>query len=515
MQAILYQDEEWLAVDKPTGLNSHAARNGGNGAAQWLELHLGCRLHLFSRLDQGTSGLLLFARTRQACARAEQVHGREESIKRYHLLSDREYLGEDGSDEWEVDLPLEDKSCRTSFRLIRKARGYFLYQAEITRGRTHQIRRHAAHCGIPIVGDGVYGGACFSRLCLHCSEVRWPFIKEVLSSPLPDSFSFLLAGKPKLLVDGAVASERRKGWPGLVTDCCRLVHRGELELPVSIDLYKNLLHIISFDEHCSSEKMYQRLQPILKYLEKHGQIQGGVLRSHLRNPHQKKLIHDVMSFGEVPKEMVVQEHGIQYTICLRDDQHPGLFLDQRDSRRRIQLAAEEKRVANLFSFTCSFSLAALAGGAEVSFSVDLAASALKRGKNNFQLNGYDKGSRGKFVVEDVLRWLDRQLRKQEREQDDFKYWDIIICDPPVFASAGKGRGFHVEKQWAGLAEKIRRLLAEDGLALFANNHRSGDSNYYHQILQRHFRTVTPIEQPFDFPQLSKDIEHVRIYWCSN
>lgn len=112
-----------------------------------------------------------------------------------------------------------------------------------------------------------------------------------------------------------------------------------------------------------------------------------------------------------------------------------------------------------------------------------------------------------------MKWLARQERKRDADPDSFHYWDLIICDPPVFASAGRGRGFHVEKQWPELARQVRLLLSEKGIAIFANNHRSGSAFFYRSQLEKHFQVVTPLTLPMDFPILTGQSEHVRIYWC--
>jgi 23S rRNA G2069 N7-methylase RlmK/C1962 C5-methylase RlmI len=324
----------------------------------------------------------------------------------------------------------------------------------------------------------------------------------------------LLTGQSDFMLSGAVAWERRLGWPGLVSNSFRLIQRGEVDLPVSIDLYDTVLSITVFSEKKTSLEFKDELHPLLEYLATKISWQGCLLRHHVRNPHQNKLIHDTLSWGNIPTAPIMaREHDLSYTININDSQHPGLFLDQRDSRRRIQQAARHQRVANLFAFTCSFSVVAVAGDAEVVFSVDMAGSSLKRGKDNFALNDLDQGGRGKFIREDVLRWLARQERKRVSAPDTFDYWDLIICDPPVFGSGGGGRAFHVERQWPELVLQIRLLLSGQGVALFANNHRSGSASFYRQELQKHFKTVTSFSPPLDFPILAGEPEYVRIYWC--
>ncbi len=512
---ILYEDNDWLAVDKPTGLSTHGVRPGDIGLVEWLALHGDYKLHIFSRLDKGTSGVVLFARRPDASKQAQKIHEQDEAVKTYLFISKKSYqVHEKSEKEWQNNEPLDGKACLTRFRLIEKRNGFFLYEAVIHRGRTHQIRRHAALSGVPVLGDDEYGGERFPRLCLHCHKVEWPLISGPVVSPQPDSFCQVLEGTGVLIQDGAVALERRGLLPGMMTNSYRLVQRGELSLPVSIDIYDRYLSVAGFSEEQDSTELKTALQPLLDYLEKKLKIRGGLIRQHVRNPHRKKLVHDVLSWGEtLPEQIIAKEHGLFYGVHINDSQHVGLFLDQRDSRRHVQQFARGRRVANLFSFTCSFSAAAVCGGAEVVFSVDLAGSSLGRGKENFAINNLTETGRGKFIKEDVVKWLKRQEKKQQQDPSGFTYWDLIICDPPVFASAGKGQGFHVEKQWAELARQIRLILSKRGVALFANNHRGGKSSYYQKELEKQFRKVTPHSPPLDFPKLPGQPDHVRIFWC--
>ena len=501
-------------VDKPTDIATYATEYGKRGVQDLLVLHEGLQIYVCSRLDKGTSGVLLFAKTKAGSGAAQRVHEGDLATKTYSFISTKRYKAcTDGQTTWNVTAPLAGKECFTEFSLVSHGNGYYHYDATIKRGRYHQIRQHASLSGIPILGDTAYGGASFSRLCLHCGRLEWPDIPKIEIS-LPDSFSFLVGGAEKLLIDGAIAWERRGAWPQLVSNSWRLIQRGELELPVSIDIYDTYLSITGFSDSVDSHGLKERLQPLLDYYAEKVSIRGGLLRQHAQNPHQKKLIHDLVSWGApVDETILAEEHGLTYQVNLNDSQHVGLFLDQRDSRKRVIDVADSRRVANLFSFTCSFSAAALQGGAEVVFSVDLAGSTLGRGKENFAINGLDASGRGKFIKEDVCKWLARQERKKNKNPEEFAFWDLIICDPPVFASAGKGRSFHVEKEWPELARQIRAILSPEGIALFANNHRSGNASFYLGELEKYFSTVTQLSPPLDFPRLPGAPEHVRIYWC--
>lgn len=325
----------------------------------------------------------------------------------------------------------------------------------------------------------------------------------------------LLDGEEKILLEVAIAYERRLGWLQTITDAFRVVHRGELGgLDFSVDIFGSWLSVTGYDEKQSSRNLEILLQRLLPFWKALYNFRGGIIRSSSKDPHRRKLFSDIVAFGEpVPARFLVKEHDLCYTIGLNSSQHPGLFTDQRDSRRRVMAVAGGRRVANLFSFTCAFSAVSVKAGAEVVFSVDIAAGALERGKGNFALNGLSESGRGKFVREDVLKWLARQVRKKRNEPQQFKPWDFIVCDPPVFASSGKGNTFSVEKEWPLLSEGIRFILSKKGIALLANNHRSGNDKYYRSVLEKEFRRVIQLCPPLDFPDLPGFPPHVRIYWC--
>jgi 23S rRNA (cytosine1962-C5)-methyltransferase len=492
-------------------MSTHAAHPGDLGVAEWLKLHLDQTVHVCSRLDKGTSGVLVMALTAEASAEAQRTHAGDRSRKTYRLVT----RARPPRHEWVCREPLDGQEAETAFAVERQGSGAWLVAASIARGKRHQIRRHAQASGMPILGDADYGGAPFPRMCLHCSHVDWPAIPGPLASAIPPSFEAALAGAPALRTGTLAALERRGGWPSSIADVWRAVHRGEVEgMPFAVDVYGPCLAITGFDENSTAAELGNELGPVIDEVREATGARGAVLRTYRRDPHRKKLVADFSVIGEPPPPTLgVAEQGLLYEIALNDAQHPGLFPDQRDNRRRIAVIAAERRVANLFAFTCSFSAVAVKHGAEVAVSVDLAAGCLDRGVRNFALSGLAHPGRGKFVREDVRAWLARQLRKKAAEGGAFKAWDLVVCDPPVFAAAGRGGAFSVEREWPVLAAQVRAILGGGGVALFSNNHRGGDARAYHDALASRFGTVTRLNPPFDYPSLPGQPESVRMYWC--
>ncbi|MBU8872089.1 MAG: class I SAM-dependent methyltransferase [Gemmatimonadales bacterium] len=532
---ILYQNHQWLVVNKPAGMATHAPRAGELGVVEWLEVHLGRKTHVVSRLDRGTTGVLMLALDSAVAATAQKIHEDGGATKIYEFFSplNSEQLGL--GESWIREDELDEKPARTVFHRVETfdpgsgARSLLgtgqqpvlltRYRAEITRGRWHQIRRHAAASGLPILGDDEHGGAPWPRLCLHCAEVRWPGLDQPLTAELPPSFREMLqdkaGGAGAAELGFALCRDRRGSWLQEITDSSRVVHRNEIRnLPVAVDVFGEWFKAAWFDEEADPEKRDRRLEPLLDLVAQRAGCRGGVLRIHRSNPHQRKLVTETRVIGEPPPEsFTATEHGLRYEINLTRTQHPGLFLDQRDSRRRIALMAEGKRLANLFAFTCSFSVAAAASGAEVAFSVDLARSCLNTGKTNFELNGLAETGRGKFIQEDTRKWFKRQLRRKENKPEEFQALDLVVCDPPVFASSRDGGQFILEKEWPGLVRDTASLLAQTGTAVFANNHRTGNEDSYRNALREFFQEVVHHRPPLDFPVLKNQPPHVRIYFC--
>mgnify|MGYP001451780949 CR=1 FL=1 len=158
--------------------------------------------------------------------------------------------------------------------------------------------------------------------------------------------------------------------------------------------------------------------------------------------------------GNVLDELLFEELGINYLI--RPLRHPsgGLFMDAYEVRRRLIKESMGKKVLNLFSFTCSLSVAALKGGAELVRNVDTSRSVLNWGKENHELN---KLKGGRFVEEEALHFLRR----------DEKY-DLIILDPPAFGRSKRG-SFRLEKQGNELLDRAKEKLTDKGSIIFLHH----------------------------------------------
>ena len=132
--------------------------------------------------------------------------------------------------------------------------------------------------------------------------------------------------------------------------------------------------------------------------------------------------------GEEPPELIeIFEGPIRYLVDVRKGHKTGFYLDQRDARKAVGELANGAEVLNCFSYTGGFGLYARACGAASVTQVDLSKDALELAKRNEGLTHFC-GTKMEYVEADVFRYL-RTCR------DAGKSFDLIVLDPPKFASA--------------------------------------------------------------------------------
>ena len=205
---ILHLDELVLAVDKPAGV---AAQDDLAGAASLPALcsQLLARLGekqtqalLVHRLDRGTTGVAVLARTRRAQAALLEEFREHRPLKEYRAL----VKGAPARPSGEVTTPLEARPARTAYEVIERFRAAAHVRALPLTGRTHQVRLHLRELGCPLLGDRTYDGPAFltrpdgaridfARPMLHALSLslRHPSGADLrLLSPTPADFSAAL-----------------------------------------------------------------------------------------------------------------------------------------------------------------------------------------------------------------------------------------------------------------------------------------------------------------------------------
>jgi 23S rRNA (guanine2445-N2)-methyltransferase / 23S rRNA (guanine2069-N7)-methyltransferase len=157
---------------------------------------------------------------------------------------------------------------------------------------------------------------------------------------------------------------------------------------------------------------------------------------------------------------VVREGGHRFLVSFDGHLDTGLFPDHRKLRAMAAEAARERSLLNLFAYTCSASVYAAAAGAETT-SVDLSATYLDWGRDNFHENGLDPTAH-RFLQEDCLRYL-------ASSPDRFA---VIFLNPPSYSRSHRMDGdFDVKRDHARLIRQAMGMLEGDGVLFFSTHAR--------------------------------------------
>ncbi|MGQ0701220.1 MAG: RluA family pseudouridine synthase [Panacagrimonas sp.] len=222
-EAVIHEDEHYLALDKPAGYASHGGSGLSYGVIEairaWEKYEF---IELCHRLDRDTSGVLLLAKSRPALLRAQRAFKDGTTEKRYFALLVGRWKGEDrdvdaalvksvlASGERFTEVDDEDgKPSHSRFSPQARYRDATLCEVQIFSGRTHQIRVHALALGHPVAGDRKYGERGddklirekgLKRMFLHSHflklQAEGNFDKLILSAAMPDELREVLGRLP-------------------------------------------------------------------------------------------------------------------------------------------------------------------------------------------------------------------------------------------------------------------------------------------------------------------------------
>jgi len=552
LPCLIYEDDDLLVLNKPAGLNTHApGPYAGEGLYDWLR-HRDPRwatLAIIHRLDKETSGVLVFTKTPRANRSLTEQFTERSVRKKYVLLTDRAVpqteftvsssllrFGEKYASR-EVGLPFsrgEEKSltgmarsqnrplaprekeasgqsrgqlAETHFRVLDSSGPPILVEAEPRTGRTHQIRVHAAEKGFPVLGDVLYGGSPAPRVCLHAAELtlRHPATQAWLTFRAPFDF----AADPRLELRAALIAAE-------ATDAWRAIHGASDARPHwYIDRLGDWLLSVGGQDLDAAQKT--ELEVLVKAF-------------HARGAYHQKSSSPERVMGEAaPDYFTIRENSMSFALSFQVGASFGLFLDQRDNRRRLLTGCVAagfrlsgtagvegerwgagRQVLNTFAYTCGFSVCAAMAGAHTT-SIDLSRAHLDWGRRNFLLNQIEPANH-EFIFGDVFEWLGRLQRKQRR-------FDMIILDPPTFSRSKDTRVFRAERDYGKLVSAALPLLKKDGI-LFASTNaatwppdaflsclKDALASQHRQVIDQHY-----VPQPPDFPISRGEKAYLKTIW---
>ena len=524
---VIFEDEHLLVVSKPAGWNTHApSPYAGEGIYDWLRNRepRWASLAIIHRLDKETSGVLVFGKTPLANKSLTEQFTERHVQKKYLLLTDRVVP----PNEFTVKTSLlrvgekyasrpSGELAETKFTPIQDAKfgngKLKMVFAEPLTGRTHQIRVHAAENGFPILGDTLYGGTASSRVFLHAGEISFahPVTKSLVKYIVPPGFE----REPRLALRSAAFEPEKTnafrvihgasdGWPGWFVD-----KLGEYLLSQAAGELNSAQHaeLARLAKNFNSRSAYHKL-----------------LFRHVRKSNVADASPQMVLGETAPDRFEILENGIRYEMSFNEGYSVGLFLDQRENRRRFlahHIAAEfplltspqpevRPEILNTFAYSCGFSVCAAKAGARTT-SLDLSKKYLDWGKRNFALNGLDPAAHD-FIYGDTFDWL-RRLAKKGRA------FDVIVLDPPTFSQSKEYGTFRAEKDYGKLVAAALPVLKPGGILLASTNAAEmapekflSDIDSAVRGTKRRIIKLHYVPQPTDFPISRDEPAYLKTVW---
>ncbi len=523
---VIHEDEHLLVVNKPAGWNTHApSPYAGEGIYDWLKHRepRWAKLAIIHRLDKETSGVLVFGKTSVANRSLTEQFAARAVRKTYLLLSDRvpnqkHFTAKSGilrAGERYVS-GAHGEPAETEFTVRITSSGVpatTLVEAAPLTGRTHQIRVQAAEHGFPILGDALYGGAPFPRVCLHAAELqlRHPATNGRVTFAAPIDFA---ADSRKALRDAVISPAE--------TDSFRLMHGASEGWP---GWYVEQLgaFTLSQSETALTAAQQQQLETLRAPMAL--RLYHKLLSRQVRRATRTETSPQLISGAPASERFEIRENGVRFEMSFAEGYSVGLFLDQRDNRRRFltgHVAAEfalftdpakandRPEVLNTFAYTCGFSVCAALSGARVT-SLDLSKKYLEWGKRNFALNALDPAQHD-FIFGDTFDWL-RRLAKKGRA------FDVVVLDPPTFSQSKESGVFRAEKDYGKLVAAAMPLLKPGGVLLASTNAAElPPEKFLAQIgaavrgANRKVANQHYVPQPPDFPISREEPAYLKTVW---
>lgn len=533
LPCLLLEDEHLLVVNKPAGWNTHSpAVFAGEGIYEWLR-HREPRwaeLAIIHRLDKDTSGVLVFSKT-QLANRSLTAQFTQRSVrKEYRLLTRapvafqqltvRTALVRAG--ERYVARPVSPGCpvAETRFEVVESSGGYVQLLATPLTGRTHQIRVQAAERGFPILGDVLYGGSPAGRLCLHAERLafRHPATGDRLEVRAPVNFAL----EPhRQLREACIDATETNVW--------RCLHgANELGQRYCPPDDAPAFHVDRLGDFLLAQSDrapgFNQTEFLRRECERHAfrGVYHKLLDRRVRGATSTASSPKLLWGEPAPDRFVVRENGVQFELSFDEGYSSGLFLDQRENRRRLlkqhvaagfPLWAEHApavEVLNVFAYTCTFSVCAALAGARTT-SLDLSKKYLEWGRRNFARNGLDPAAHD-FLFGDAFEWLRRLAKKARR-------FDLVLLDPPTFSTSKTGGTFRAEQDFGRLVAAAVKLVKPGG-GLFASTNTArlppeafvaavsgAIADAGRGIVRQHF-----VPQPPDFPIRREEPGYLKTLW---
>ncbi len=487
---LIYQDANLLVVQKPAGLATDAPEHRDD-LLRRVRRRVSAPVWVVHRLERDVSGVAVFSLQKQH--NAVLAKGIEErsfarrvtAVLRGSVPRDLRVMGvveEKGLSLVEVD-PKREKLSELSAKL------------------QHQLLAplHLSAIELPTIG--------WVR-----AAAPWAIKRLVREGATESDLLQLLLQEAAMRRDSLRFSKD--------TNAYRLLNEGGDSLPgITVDRYDRW-DVVSFYETAEQALEPEHHRMVCEAVHKTLGASGVYMK--IRRKQSNTLV-DTRREDVAPKSAIVgtstpetslliRENGVSYVTQLGDGLSTGIFLDQRENRKRIRDESSGKTLLNLFAYTGAFSVAAACGGAKSTMSVDAARVALSVLPQHLAANAVSPDAH-QWVCAEVFGWLDGAVARKD-------LYDIVICDPPSYSAIKDGPRWTAEKDWPSLAERCAKVLAPGGVLWACTNHRGVyERKFKAMVLEgvrsagRSLQDIESISVPEDFapdPELGAHLKTFRI-----
>lgn len=250
---------------------------------------------------------------------------------------------------------------------------------------------------------------------------------------------------------------------------------------LTVDSVDKVLFAVLFDANDDEDAIISMLQNLYTTQAKWDVL---ILQRRYLKEAQNSIVE-----GILPDKCFAIENGLSYYINFLNTQNIGFFPDMNGGRAFVRDHAKGKNVLNLFSYTCSFSIAAIQGGATSVVNVDMNKNVLAIGRENHRLNNLDT-KKAQFMPYNILKSWSR-IRKAGP-------YDLIIIDPPSFQKGS----FAATADYEKIIKRLHEFAAPECTVLSALNAPELDTAFITNLFLEHapeFTYVQRLENPKTFP----------------
>lgn len=247
--------------------------------------------------------------------------------------------------------------------------------------------------------------------------------------------------------------------------CYRIYERDIPEIPLVVDRYEDHLHITEYERPHDRNPWRHTA-----WLELMRTSAAEVLDIDPANAHVKvrQKVRHGSQYEKVDSQanmIEVREDGLTFLVNLTDYVDTGLFLDHRTTRGMIRKEALGKRFLNLFAYTGSFTVHAVAGGASSSTTVDLSKNYISWARDNLENNGL-LADEHEFIAADTNEFLDHVEARGKK-------FDLCVVDPPTFSNSKRTEeDWNVQTCHVDMLNRIAKIMAPGGVVWFSTNFRT-------------------------------------------